>query len=156
MKKILKENKKSINPLIFFLIPVLIILFDQFTKFLIKNYLALGQSFPLIKNTVYFTYIQNTGAGFGLFRSFNSVLIWVSVIIIGIILYYYGEIIKNKITTTAFALVLGGAAGNLIDRIFLGYVVDFIDFRFWPAFNVADSAVTIGVIILIIYFLKKK
>lgn len=151
-----KYNKKSISPLMFFLIPFLIVVFDQLTKFLIRNYLALGQSAPAIKNLVYFTYIQNTGAGFGLFRSFNSALVWISIIIIGIILYNYGKIVKNKTTTIALSLILGGAVGNLIDRIFLGYVIDFIDFRFWPAFNVADSAVTIGVLILIVYFIKKK
>lgn len=155
MRNIQKENKK-IMPLILFLMPVLIVIFDQFTKFLIRNHLALRLSTPLIKNIVYLTYIQNTGAGFGLFRNFNSILIWISIIIIGIILYNYGEIVKNKLTAVSLALILGGAVGNLIDRIFLGYVVDFIDFKFWPAFNAADSAVTIGVIMLIFYFMKKK
>ncbi|MBI2129549.1 signal peptidase II [Candidatus Woesearchaeota archaeon] len=157
MKKIQKEDKKDANSsLMFFLMPILVVLFDQITKFLIKNYLALSQSLPIIKNIAYFTHIQNTGAGFGLFRNFNSVLIWTSVIVIGVILYNYDKIIKNKTTAIALSLILGGAVGNLIDRIFLGYVVDFIDFRVWPAFNVADSAVTIGVLILIVHFLKKK
>jgi len=118
--------------------------------------MALHQSIPLINNILHLTYIQNTGAGFGILKGSNTTLIFISLIIIGIILFYFDRIIKEKPTHIPVALILGGAVGNLIDRIFLGHVIDFVDFRIWPAFNIADSAITIGALLLIIYFWKKE
>jgi len=132
-----------------------IVILDQITKYLVISSMKLGQSIPLIKNFLYFTYIQNTGAGFGILKGWNVVLIFISLIIIGIILFYFDRIVKEKNIHIPVALVLGGAVGNLIDRVFLGYVIDFIDFRIWPAFNVADSCITIGAVWLIVYFWKK-
>ena len=136
---------------LFFSIVFTIILIDQITKFLIKRYFLVNQSLFIIDNIFYFTYLQNTGSGFGLFKNSTLLLIWISVIVIGLILYFYGKLPK-----IASALILGGTIGNLIDRVFLGYVIDFIDFRIWPAFNIADSCLTIGVILLLISFMKKK
>ncbi len=132
-----------------------IIILDQLTKYLISGYILPSQSIPLIKNILHITYIQNTGAGFGILKGWNTILIFVSLIIIGIILFYFDRIIKEKQTHIPITLILGGAIGNLIDRIFLGYVIDFIDFRIWPAFNIADSCITIGALWLIIYFWRK-
>jgi len=117
--------------------------------------MTLHQSIPLINNFLHLTYIQNTGAGFGILKGSNTILIFISLIIIGAILYYFNKITKEKSINLPIALILGGAIGNLIDRIFLGHVIDFMDLRIWPAFNVADSAITIGAIWLIIYFWKK-
>ena len=136
-------------------ITVFVILLDQLTKYFISKYMLLHQSIPLIKNILHLTYIQNTGAGFGILKNQNTFLIFTSLIIIGIILFYIKQIIKEKQIHIPIALILGGAFGNLIDRIFLGYVIDFIDFRIWPAFNIADSCITIGALWLIIYFWKK-
>jgi len=88
-------------------------------------------------------------------KGMNLLLIWVSIIVIGAILYNYNKIPKDKVPQTAFALIIGGAIGNLIDRIVIGKVKDFIDFRVWPAFNIADSAISIGAVLLIIYYWKK-
>jgi len=110
-----------------------------------------GQSIALIPHVLHLTYIQNTGSAFGLFQNTTSLLIWFSVFVLGLIFYLY-----DKIPFVPRILLTGGIVGNLIDRIFLKFVVDFIDFRVWPAFNIADSCLTIGVIILIIYLLKKK
>jgi signal peptidase II len=85
----------------------------------------------------------------------NPLLIWISLMVIGAILYNYEKIPKENIPQISFALITGGAIGNLISRIFYGYVIDFIDFRVWPAFNIADSAITIGAVMLVIYFWKK-
>lgn len=136
---------------IFFSIVFAVIIIDQITKFLIRNYFAVNQILFILDHMLYFTYLQNTGAGFGIFKNSIAVLIWISVIVIGVVLYFY-----DKIPKLASALILGGTIGNLIDRIFLGYVVDFIDFRIWPAFNVADSCLFIGVILLAINFFIKK
>ena len=147
----MKKNKHFIFVITIFIIIIL----DQLTKYIVDKTMYLHQSIPLINNILHFTYIQNTGAGFGILKNMNSLLIWVSVIVIGIILYNYDKIPQKNFPQIATALIIGGAFGNLISRIFIGYVTDFIDFRIWPAFNVADSAITIGAIGLIIYFWKK-
>ena len=146
---------KNKNTLLIFYISILIIISDQITKFLITKYMALHQSIPLIKNILHLTYIQNTGAGFGILKGSNTILIFTSLIIIGAILFNFKKITKEKSINIPIALILGGAIGNLIDRILVGHVIDFMDFRIWPAFNVADSAITIGALWLIVYFWKK-
>ena len=138
-----------------FSISLFIILLDQLTKYMVSKYMGLHQSIPLIKGMFHMTYIQNTGAGFGILKGWNTILIFISLVIIGMILFYFDRIVKEKAIHIPIALVLGGAIGNLIDRIFLGHVIDFVDFRIWPSFNVADSCITIGAIWLIIYFWKK-
>lgn len=138
-----------------FSISLFIILLDQLTKYIVSKYMELHQSIPFVKNVLHLTYIQNTGAGFGILKGWNMLLIFISLTIIGVILFYFDRIVKEKPVYIPVALVLGGAVGNLIDRIFLGHVIDFIDFRIWPAFNVADSCITIGALWLIVYFWKK-
>ena len=144
--------------ILFFGLAVLIIIFDQLTKFIIKSRLSFSESIPVIKNIFHLTLIKNFGVGFGLFNAPAArwVLIILTIIIIGIILYYYKKIPEQYLPVISTSLILGGAVGNLIDRFLLGFVVDFLDFRVWPAFNVADSAITIGVIGLIIYFWQSK
>jgi len=135
---------------------IIIILIDQITKFLIKINFQLNESLPLIKNIFHLTYIQNTGAGFGILKSQTLILIFISLIVIGVILYYIGSIKeKEKLLQILVGFVLAGTIGNLIDRIAYGFVIDFLDFQIWPIFNVADSFVTIGIIGLIIYLWEK-
>ena len=136
-------------------ISLLIVVFDQLTKYFVSRYMALSQSVSLIDGILHLTYIQNTGAGFGMLKGWNIVLIFVSLIVIGLMLYYFDRIVKGKAINIPVALVLGGAIGNLVDRVLLGHVIDFIDFRIWPAFNIADSCITIGSMWLIVYFWKK-
>ena len=134
----------------------IIVLIDQITKFLIKINFQLNQSLPLIKNIFHLTYIRNFGAGFGILQQQKWILIFISIIVIGVIFYYLDRIKdKEKFLQVIVGLVLGGTIGNLIDRVAYGFVVDFLDFRIWPVFNFADSFVTIGVIGLIIYLWKK-
>lgn len=137
-------------------ITLIIILIDQITKFLINANFQLNQSFPLIKNILHLTYIQNFGAGFGILQNQQWILIFVSLFVIGVI-YYYIDRIKEKeiLLQVLVGFVLGGTIGNLIDRLIYGFVIDFLDFRIWPVFNIADSFVTIGVIGLIIYLWRK-
>jgi len=143
---------KKIN--IIFIVVILVII-DQLTKFLVTKNLVLSKSIPIISNILHLTYIKNTGAAFGIFQNMNSILIWVTFIVIGSILFYFDKIADSKLSSVFTAFILSGAIGNLIDRIRLGYVVDFIDFGFWPAFNIADSAITIGVIGLILVSFRK-
>lgn len=129
---------------------LLVVIVDQATKFC-----AAGKHAVIAENFFSINYIKNTGIGFGLFQGNNSAIIFLTLIFIGLVLYYYDRIPKNRWVVLLAALVLGGAVGNLIDRIALGFVRDFIDFAFWPAFNIADSAITIGAVGLIAYFIKK-
>jgi signal peptidase II len=112
-------------------------------------------SVPVIKNVLHLTLVKNTGAVFGMMHGQNVILIWVSLIVIGFILFYLEDLTESKAGLVMTALVIGGAVGNLVDRIRVGYVIDFIDFRVWPVFNVADSAIMIGVIGLVLLSLKK-
>ena len=123
---------------------------DQLTKLAITAALQPGQSLPLLAPILHLTYVQNTGAAFGLFKGQQPLFVILSCLVIGVIIWE----LRTKRARDAAALwgcglVLGGAVGNLIDRLRLGYVIDFIDLRVWPVFNVGDSAITIGVCLLV-------
>ena len=109
----------------------------------------------MIKNFFHFTFITNTGAAFGILKNQQLALIFFSIFVIGVICYYNEEILKKTSDSVLVAALLGGTLGNLIDRIAYGFVIDFLDFQFWPAFNMADSAITISVIGLIYFHLKE-
>lgn len=145
--------KKNI---VIFSTALLVIFLDQLTKFLVKNNFQLNHSMPIIKNILHLTYVTNSGSAFGLFRGFNIFFILFSVIVVIVISYYLKKIKESeKLLQFSVGLLLGGTIGNLIDRIAYGSVVDFIDFRVWPVFNVADSAVTISIILLIVLLWEK-
>ncbi|MBS3131376.1 signal peptidase II [Candidatus Woesearchaeota archaeon] len=133
-----------------------IIILDQFTKYLIANSLSLGDSIPVIKNIFHITLIHNTGAAFGILKDSNILLSSVSIAVTLFIFYYIKTQKKiEKIHMVLLGFILGGTLGNLIDRLFMGYVVDFLDFRIWPVFNVADSFITVGVLALVLVMWKK-
>ena len=131
----------------------LVVLFDRLTKIFFSNILAEGESLPIIRNILHMTLVHNTGIAFGLFKGQDLVFIVVPVIAIVLLVYniYYYKYNNEKLSRlyiVAISLILGGAIGNLVDRIQHGYVIDFIDFQVWPVFNVADSAITIGAVII--------
>jgi signal peptidase II len=130
----------------YFLIALLILIADQATKFLIKN--NLKESVVLIKNFLSISYTTNTGAVFGILKGANTSLIFISIFVLGLILFFWDRL-KTNSEKILVALIVSGIIGNLIDRISYGFVVDFISFSFWPAFNIADSALVIGVLGLI-------
>lgn len=125
-----------------------IIAIDQISKYVISTSITIGQTIPVIKGMFHLTLVQNTGAGFGILQGMNGLLLAISTLVVGIIAYFWRQIIMQERHHIPVALILGGAIGNLIDRGMLGYVVDFIDFRIWPVFNIADSAITVGAILL--------
>lgn len=155
---------KSVFKLKYFILFVLtpiVILIDQCTKNLITHHFELGQTQSLISDFFNLTYVRNTGAAFGMLRDahpsfrvpFFMIVPMIALIVIGYVFYQLPA--KDKKLSTAFSLVVGGAIGNLIDRIHYGYVVDFLDFHWkylyhFPAFNVADSAICVGVAILMV------
>ncbi len=131
-------------------IAVLAIGLDRLTKYLVQTTLAPGQTLPLIPSVFHLTYVQNTGAAFGLFRGQGWPLAVISVVVCGWIVRELRRCASSiSLVVISLSLVLGGAIGNLIDRVWLGYVVDFFDLRIWPVFNVADSCITVGVGLLL-------
>lgn len=132
---------------------------DQLTKYLVTENLLYNQSIPVIKGIFHVTLIHNRGAAFGILKNQTPLFIFASLFAIFLICR---ELKNNKPPRQRFwrggkhkkpyiislSLILAGALGNLIDRVFLGYVIDFLDFRVWPVFNLADSAITIGAVLL--------
>ena len=131
-----------------FLIVLIILSLDQLTKFLVTRNLLLNHSIPLLKGVFHITLVHNRGAAFGILK--NQIPLFVFTAIFAIFLIYLS--LKNnkgnKLYTISLSLILAGALGNLIDRLSFGYVIDFLDFRIWPVFNLADSSITIGAILL--------
>ncbi len=136
------------------LVSLVIVLLDQLTKGLVRHNMQTGESIPLLNNFLHLTYVQNAGAGFGILQGQQVLFIVLSVIVLGGIAYYYKRIPDIVSYNVVTAMLIGGTIGNLVDRIFLGYVVDFLDFRIWPVFNVADSCLTIAIVIMIIMSFK--
>ena len=157
---ILFNNK--FNLALFFLFLTLVIL-DQVTKALVINFFNLYDSVVLLP-IVNLTFVVNYGFAFGLLNNPSLNQILVSLVILAIIIYFLYLLIKtqDKIFQLTLTLILAGALGNFIDRIFRGFVIDFIDIYIgkyhWPAFNIADSCITLGFIVLMIniLFLNKK
>jgi len=136
-------RKKSL--IIIFVVFIL----DQLSKYFIVKNFYLGESAAVIENVFHITYITNTGTAFGMLQKYGNILLAFSVVAIILISIL---ILKQKTHSLthplALSLILGGAFGNLTDRIFRGSIVDFLDFRIWPIFNIADSAITVGIAIL--------
>ncbi|MFW6287826.1 MAG: signal peptidase II [bacterium] len=137
-----------------YIIILLIIIFDQVIKLIVTNTLSYGQSVVVINEIFHLTYVRNRGAGFGILQGQRTLFIIITIIIIIVLYLYRQRTEKNRYLDIAMALIIGGAIGNLIDRIRLHYVIDYLDFRIWPVFNLADSAVVVGVGILLIYLWK--
>jgi len=143
---------------IIYLISILIlVIFDQVTKLLVVNNLSSGSDINIINNFLKFSYVENTGAAFGILNNNIIFLIGVSLLLI----FYIIREIKNnenKLYVFSMSIILSGALGNLIDRIFRGYVVDFISFTIFdvemPLFNIADMLITFGVIILLFLIIR--
>lgn len=138
----------------FLLIPVVFGL-DRLSKWLVLQRFQEGESVPLVF-FFHLTRVNNTGAAFGIFRNSGLLLIATSIFCIALLCVM---ILRRQPALTSFAtaLILGGALGNLYDRLRYGYVVDFLDFRVWPVFNVADSAISVGIFLIFVeIFLRQK
>jgi signal peptidase II len=138
---------------VFLLCAIAIVALDQTTKLFASSHLMPGESISVLGDFIRLTLVHNTGAAFGLFPGSRVPFIVVSVVAIAVVLYlFFRETYRSVANRILLGCILGGAIGNLIDRVRLGYVVDFIDVGFgtarWPVFNAADSAVTIGVLLL--------
>ncbi|MBI4487882.1 MAG: signal peptidase II [Deltaproteobacteria bacterium] len=145
---------------------VFIILLDQGSKIIVDRTMPLNHSIPVVENLFNLTYIRNTGAAFGIFAGGNAIfrlplLILLSLLAIGFIVMMLRRLPeREKGLITALTFILGGAVGNLFDRLLYGEVIDFLDFYYakfhWPAFNFADSFITVGVMITFYRLVKAK
>jgi signal peptidase II len=129
---------------------------DQAAKAAAHYFLSGIRMLEVIGSFFYLGYTENSGAGFGILQGYNSAAMWLTIIFIGAVIYYYDRLPNDKNVIVFTALMLGGAVGNLIDRVLIGAVRDFIAFTFWPSFNIADMALTVGAIGLLIYLWKEK
>jgi signal peptidase II len=149
----------------YYLIALLILVIDQITKWIARASLANSSAFEIIPGYLRFAYASNTGVAFGLFHDVDSAwkpyLLGALAIVAIVVIYIYGKRTSpdRNLLHWALAITMGGILGNFVDRIFNGYVVDFIEFHvheafYWPTFNVADSAITIGIALLLIDSVK--
>jgi signal peptidase II len=158
------EDKSEVAPgkyrrklKLFLIVAALVVAIDQLSKLWIN---ASRPQIGLLPGFLDLVYVENTGAIFGLFHSHTELFIALGIassVIILVFLYYFPPV--TNVGRVSFALILGGAAGNLIDRLRLGYAIDFISIHLqelfhWPAFNVADIAITVGILTLIYYFYR--
>jgi signal peptidase II len=139
------------------LIAGFVLVADQITKSLSERFLVAfpEQSMPLISDFARLTYVSNRGAAFGILQDRTMFFVVVGVVVVGVILASYRYFpVTSTALNLALGLQLGGATGNLIDRVRFGYVVDFIDIGIWPVFNLADAAIVVGVGILAFHLLR--
>ncbi len=153
------------NYILFIIIAMALIAMDQVTKSLVNSYIVLHQSMPVIDGFFNLVHVRNPGAAFGFlarapeyFRSAFFIAVTIGAVVM--ILYFFKKNeVKDITLILALSLIFGGALGNLIDRIRFGEVVDFLDVyvsnHHWPAFNVADSAISIGAILLLVSMIKR-
>jgi signal peptidase II len=144
-----------------FLLPVVAVLtlvIDQISKRMVMTSFRPGESWnpvAALERWVSLTYVTNTGAAFGMFPDYGGIFMVIAVVVVVVIVIYYRYLPGDQwLVQISLGLQLGGALGNLLDRLRYGHVIDFIDFKVWPVFNVADSSVFIGVVILAFHLLR--
>lgn len=131
-------------------IGILVFILDQLVKHAVLVSMHLGESIPIIKDVFHITFVLNPGAAFGMLEHQRWIFIVVALLVVVLALVFYKHIQRESLITRIGAgLLLGGALGNLLDRIQSGLVVDFLDFRIWPVFNIADIAICVGAAMLI-------
>ena len=133
---------------------LLIFVLDQFTKYVVRESLPYRSSFPE-QGFLRFTHTHNTGSAFGILQGQNSPLIFVAIIgIMVLLIIYFTQPKPNRWLSVSIGLQIGGAIGNLCDRLYQGWVTDFLDVGPWPIFNVADSSIVVGLILLCWLFMR--
>ena len=156
-KKTMKSPEQFYNKNKYiFLIATLVVIMDQLAKYIVKTNMLLHQRIPL---TSFFeiTHTINHGAGFSILQNFRWFFVIFTIVFLYLIYKYYiadKNFPRTAYTDFSVGLLIGGALGNFIDRLFLGYVTDFLAFSFWPTFNVADSAVSVAAVMIIIWLWK--
>jgi signal peptidase II len=134
---------------------LVLIAVDQISKAWVVQHFAVGESWPLVSGVLHLTYVQNTGAAFGMLRGQQGLFVALAFAVI-VWMAWTWRGIDSQLNRWGGLLVACGAVGNLIDRLRVGYVIDFLDLRFWPVFNFADSLITVGVGLLILRTLREE
>jgi signal peptidase II len=139
-------------------VALLTLVIDRISKRVVMTNFRPGESWnpvTVLERWVSLTYVTNTGAAFGMFPDYGVVFMVIAVVVILVIVFYYRHLPgEQRLVQTSLGLQLGGALGNLVDRLLYGHVIDFIDFKVWPVFNVADSSIFVGVVILAFHLLR--
>lgn len=152
-----EEKTPSVSRWFFFLLTGLIVLLDQFTKGCVRNSLQPGSSVAVLPNLFHLTLVENQGIAFGLFQGADTLLfVIITISIIVLIVLGLRSHPGRRLTPWGMGLILGGAIGNWIDRVRMGAVIDFLDFRIWPVFNLADTAITVGVGLFLLELVKDR
>jgi signal peptidase II len=144
---------------ILFIVAVAVFLLDRWTKALIVAHFVPGQSEIVVPHLLWFTYVQNIHGAFGMFGSQTVLLVGLALLVLVLFAYAFRDAVRSSaLVRVAFGAIVGGAAGNIVDRLQHQYVVDFIDFKtIWPnVFNAADSCITVGVVVLIFASLRSE
>ena len=151
------------RPSLFYPLAILIGVLDQVSKTAILHAMPYGASRPALGSFLFLTHTHNTGGAFSLFQARNSIFILIAAVaMIALVVAYQQSSRRHLMVSAALALALGGAIGNVIDRMRFGYVVDFFDLHgwtnhsIWPIFNIADSSISVGIVILAFHFLLDK
>ncbi|MBH66622.1 MAG: signal peptidase II [Chloroflexi bacterium] len=146
-----KARGKFSDPLPWIVMVTALVL-DQLTKWIVIETLAVGESWPET-GLLRFTHAWNTGTAFSLFQGQGDILTWVSLGAVGVLTWIYRSLeSRSWVLKVAFGMQFGGAIGNIIDRIRLGHVTDFLDVGWWPVFNIADSSIVVGIGLMVFYF----
>ena len=149
---LLKSKKYKFEILVF----AAIVFLDQITKILALKFLLSKGSMDVLP-FFSLTYVENTGSAFGLFQNANLFLLIVSLLVLFLMVKWRKDILcLGNLARYGYLMIFAGALGNIYDRIILGYVVDFLDFHFWPVFNIADSAICIGAAFIAFDILRAK
>ena len=140
--------------MIYIFLFLILLIIDQYSKFIVHGTLNVGDTIPIIDNFFNLTYVQNRGVAFGLFQGKIDIVSILALVAIGLILFYFCKNFKkiSFLERIAYTMIFSGAVGNMIDRLFRGFVIDMLDFRgIWSfIFNFADVWINIGVILIII------
>jgi len=145
--------------MILWVIAIVVFALDRWSKAAISSHFLPGESMIVVPHLLWFTYVQNAHGAFGMFGSQPALLIGLALVVLALFAFAFRDAVNaSGVVRVAFGAIVGGAAGNIIDRIQHQYVVDFIDFKtIWPnVFNVADSCITIGVAVLILSSLRRE
>lgn len=130
------------------------LLVDQWSKAWVRGCFSEGESLPLVEPVLHLTYIENQGAAFGIMAGHTLFFVVFTLLVLSALVFYVlKEAYDNRLAITGMSFVVGGALGNLVDRVMKGSVTDMFDLRIWPVFNVADIAVCLGFGLLLVYLI---
>ncbi|MCD4784968.1 MAG: signal peptidase II [Candidatus Eremiobacteraeota bacterium] len=143
--------------MLYIITAIITIILDQLSKYAVIQNLKISESIPILGKILYFTHVTNKGGAFGLFSEFPGFFVVLAVLLIIVGFAMTPKILKLSTTLqVGLGLLFGGTVGNLIDRLRFGSVIDFIDFKVWPTFNIADIAICVGVGLLAYHILVKE